>query len=104
MSISLAERKANYEKRLSMKRRWYKKNKGEISDYNKQYYKENIRLPKSIRKSLSRTSKRKHSRRGSRRRSKSRRRMLRHKEEEIDAMIQRLVNIKAQLKRQRNLH
>ena len=104
MPVSLEERKANYERRLAMKRKWYNKNKDEISSYNKQYYKENIKLPKSVRKSLRRHS-RKHSKKGSRRSlrrhsSKSRRRMLRRKEAEVDMMIQRLVNLKAQYRRE----
>ena len=100
MPVSLEERKANYERRLAMKRKWYGKNKDEISSYNKQYYKENIKLPKSVRKSLRRHS-RKHSRKSLRRHSrKSRRRMLRQKEAEVDMMIQRLVNLKAQYRRE----
>jgi len=102
----LEEKKANYKRRLSLKRKWYDKNKEDISSYNKQYYKKNIKLPSSVRKSLNKKSRRgsrlkRHSRRGSRRHSsKSRRRMLKRKEAEVDEMIQRLVNLKAQYRRE----
>lgn len=97
---------AYYERRLRMKQRWYAKNRSDVSTYNQQYYKKNIKPPS--RKS-SRTSSRKSSRKGSKRHSNKRHhsRHSSHKskrspeqvDKELTMMIKRLMVLKEKNKK-----
>ena len=95
---------AYYERRLRMKQKWYKKNANDVSKYNQQYYKKNIRPPSRKGSRIhSRKGSRKHSRHSNKQRNHSRHsshksHKSRKSPEQIDAeltmMIKRLMVLK----------
>lgn len=92
---------AYYERRLRMKRKWYKQNKDEVAKYNQRYYKQNIKPPS---RKGSRKQSRHHSRHSSRHKShkSSNDKTPEEIDKELTMMIKRLMVLKEKNKKRMN--